>query len=188
MSSSRNSETSRTVQPSLVYEHDSFSSVGYIDEVRSRNPDTQSIVGFEAIDSHLERLLEDWEETGDVNAAIDACTIISQLPEHYPSLSASMRDALMECVFNKLHETPNDPNIAREMVIRSQQVPELYQQLTAFVRSRLDSSGMLDDIVKESTVAAYLSAFTKNDLGHRDGQLEALRYLLTPCKLDDSEL
>lgn len=187
MNLSRNSETSLAVQPSLVYEHDSFSSVGYIGEVHSSNPDTRRIVGFEAIDSHLEGLLENWEETGDVDAAIDATTIISQFPGHYPLPSKPLQEALIACVLKELAKVPEHPEIAREIVIRCHQVPELYQQVTDYVRTRLDSSDVLDTVVQEPTVSAYLSAFTRNELGH-DGQLEALRYLLTPCKLDDSEL
>lgn len=187
MNLSRNSETAPSAQPRIVYEHSSVASIGHIGEMHSQNPDTKSIVGFEEIDTHLEGLLETWEEKGNVDAAIDACTIISRLPEHYPPLSVAMQDALVECVLNKLHEIPKDAKTAREIVIRSRQMPEVYQQLTEYVQSRLDSSDLLDAVVKEPLVSAYLDAFSLMDLG-REGPLEALRYLLHPCKLDDSEL
>lgn len=172
------------MQPVVTYEGSVFSSADYGGESGEEPaPDTRRIVGFEAIDTHVEHLLEAWETHSDFNAGIDALTILAGYPERYAAPSSTLYEALRHDITAAVTRAERPADI----LIHAMQLPELYDMLTQEVMTEITSETPLDTALRNPLVEGYLDAYAQMNLT-QGGKFEALRQLYLACKSDTSTL
>ena len=186
MEYSRNTEQSATTRPVVTYEGEVFSSATYRENDTLRlSPDMSYVIGFDAIDKHVESLLEQWETDDNIAAGIDAYTIFESFPDHYQPPTTALQETLIADV-NRAIESGGDRPTA--LIIHAMQVPALYDALTRDVLAQITTSNTpLDQLLGTPLIDGYLNSYAQMNLT-QGGKMEALRHILLACKSDDSAL
>lgn len=172
------------MQPVITYEGNVFSSANYTGESGEKPAsEVRRIVGFEAIDMHVEHLLDAWETNGDFDAGIDALTILESYPQHYSAPSNELYEVLRHDITTAITSAERPADI----LIHTMQLPALYHMLTQEVMAKITSEIPLDTTLRNPLVDSYLDTYARTNLT-QGGKLEALRHLYLACKSGISTL
>jgi hypothetical protein len=117
-------------------------------------PGTLHVVGFDAIDGRVEMLLDQYEEYGDVESALDALHCINAFPEHFGVIEPTIYDDIATTI--ALADVSRDALVGR--IIGTFDLPGLYTLLRQIAQRNARALQTISDLTHDKFISAYLAA------------------------------
>ena len=160
--------------PVVAYDIDNddrhFAAAHYHEPNSDPLPETEQIVGYEAISDHTRGLLEDYVTNGNLIALVDAVAIMETYDEFFGAISAEQIDVIITEI-----TAVSDINTIRNLMNESKNARRIYQGLLAEVKMRLSKMRHIDRIKEDPLVVAYIQSHAYE---YRVSELEAITTLL----------